>query len=434
LRDQLEYNKKTEFHTRHEAAPAFVRTEALTHTNEVFDVDESEINRIWDGLDGYTEPEKAWEIRNPKMAPLLMGAGVIKNLGKAATQFNVEKFMVVSDPFMKEVGRTDEIQLILKASGIDSAVFADVEPDPPVELIEKAGEFYNRKGCSGIIAIGGGSSMDSGKAIALRVSHPGNLPEFESVMGGTARIKDILPPLITIPTTSGTGSDVNSYAVVTDKEREVKFALVSDYLLPKLAVVDPNLCVSMPPLLTAETGIDALSHCVEAYVALGTPYQPYCDALALQGTKLIGKSLRRACENGNDMDARMDMCMAAIFGGVAFAKSLGIAHAIGHALGAQHHVSHGKSVAVGLLFAVRANKKYCEDQYRDMAWALDRSDDLEQALLKLYKDLNLATRLEDLGVPKSAFKRIAFAASREVANIASNPAPMDEKKIFELLE
>jgi alcohol dehydrogenase class IV len=134
------------------------------------------------------------------------------------------------------------------------------------------------------------------------------------------------------------------------------------------------------------------------------------------------------------MNARTDMCMAAIFGGVAFAKGLGIAHGIGHAVGAQQHISHGKSVAIGLLFAVRANKKYCEEKYQDMAWALDRSDDLEQALLKLYRDLNMATRLQDLGVPKSAFKKIAFAASREIANIASNPAPMDEKKILDLME
>lgn len=433
LKDQLDYNKNTEFHTRHDPAPAFVRTESLAHSSQVFDVDESEISSFWDGLNSYKETEKAWEIRLPKMSDTLLGAGVLKNLGKAALQFEVEKFLVVSDPYMKEMGRAEEVQKILKASGIDSALFAEVEPDPPVSMIEKAGTFYKQEGCKGIVAIGGGSSMDSGKAIGLRVSHSGELPEFESIMGGTAKIKPVIPPIITIPTTSGTGSDVNPYAVVTDTERGVKFALFSEYLLPRLAVVDPHLCASMPPLLTAETGLDTLSHCIEAYVALGTPYHPYCDALALQGARMVGKSLRKACENGQDMDARMDMCMAAIFGGIAFAKSLGIAHAVGHAVGAQYHVSHGKSVAVGLLFAVRANKKYCEQQYQDMAWALDRSTDLEAALLKLYKDLNMPTRLQDLGVPKSGFKKIAFAASREVANIASNPAPMDEKKIFDLM-
>ena len=433
LQDQLEYNKKTEFHTKHNPAPAFVRTEALAHSNQVFDVDESEIESIWEGLGSYKEPKKAWETRIPKMSDTLLGAGVLKNLGKAVRPFGVEKYLIVSDPYMKQVGRTEEVQRILKAVGIESAVFAEVEPDPPVAMIEKAGEFYKKEGCAGIIAIGGGSAMDSGKAIGLRVSHSGDLPEFESVMGGTAKIKPVIPPLITIPTTSGTGSDVNPYAVVTDTDREVKFALFSEYLLPKLAVVDPELCASMPPLLTAETGLDALSHCIEAYVALGTPYHPYCDALALQGTKLVGRSLRNACENAQDMDARMDMCMAAIFGGIAFTKSLGIAHAVGHAVGAQYHVSHGKSVAIGLLFAVRANKKYCEEKYQDMAWALDRTTDLEAALLKLYKNIHMPTRLQDLGVPKSGFKKIAFAASREVANIVSNPAPMDEKKLFDLM-
>ncbi len=434
LKDQIEYNKKTEFHTRHEPAPAFVRTEALSHTDFVFDVDDSEINRIWEGLGSYREPQKAWEVRMPKMSPLLLGPGVFRDLGKAAKAFGVSRFMIVSDPFMEKTGRTDEIRKILSASGMESSLFAEVEPDPPVALIERAGKQYEQENCKGIIAIGGGSSMDAGKAIALRVSHEGKMEEFESIMGGTAKIKPVVPPIITVPTTSGTGSDVNPYAVVTDTQRGVKFALFSEHLLPRLAVVDPNLCATMPPMLTAETGIDALSHCIEAYVALGTPYQPYCDALALQGAKLIGKSLRKAFRDGSGIAARTDMCMAAIFGGVAFSKSLGIAHAIGHALGAQHHISHGKSVALGLLFAVRANRKYCEEQYRDMAWALDRSDDLEQALLRLYGDLNMPVRIEDLGVPKSEFKKIAFAASREVANIASNPAPMDENKILDLLE
>jgi len=307
LKDQLEYNQRTEFHTRNPAVPAFVRKEPLIQSNQVFDVDESEINSIWDGLAGYSEPGKAWEVRIPKMAPLLMGVGVFRNLGKAATQFKVDKFLVVSDPFMKKTGRTQEVRDLLSAAGMDSAEFAEIEPDPPVALIERAGTVYQQERCSGIVAIGGGSSLDAGKAIALRVSHTGNLAEFESIMGGTAKIKDLLPPVITIPTTSGTGSDVNPYAVVTDTERGVKFA-------------------------------------------------------------------------------------------------------------------------------VRANRKYCEEQYRDMAWALDRTEDLEQALLKLYRDLNMATRLADLGIPGSAFRRIAFAASREVANIASNPAPMDEKKLLDIME
>ena len=433
LRDQLAYNKKTEFHTRNAPDPDFVRTEPLSHSGQRFDVDASEISGIWNALDSYKEPQKAWEIRIPKMTATLLGAGVIKNLGKAARQFNVEKFLIVSDPYLQQVGRTEEIQKILKTAGIDSAVFAEVESDPPVAMIEKAGKIYKTEECQGIIAIGGGSSIDSGKAIGLRVSHSGELPEFESVFGGTAKIKPVIPPLIAIPTTSGTGSDVNPYAVVTDPERGVKFALFSEHLLPKLAVVDPTLCASMPPLLTAETGIDALSHCIEAYVAMATPYQPYCDALALEGVKLIGKSLRKACENGQDLDARMDMCMAAIFGGIAFSKGLGIAHAVGHALGAQQHISHGKSVAVGLLFAVRANQKYCKEKYEDMAWALDRSNDLEQALINLYTDLNMATSLTELGVPTTAWKKIAFFASKEVANITSNPAPMDEKRILDLM-
>jgi len=434
LKDELKFNEGAEFSTIHERYPSFVRTEALPPTNHVFDVEDSDLDSLWERLEAFKEPKKVWEVRLPSLPPMLFGVGVIQRLGERAKRLNIKKILLIADPVMKSLGRSDEVQGILESSGIASVVFSEVEPDPPVEEIENVAELYKSMGCHGVVAVGGGSSLDLAKAIALRVSQPGILTEYESIMGGTAKIKPPLPPVICIPTTSGTGSEVNQYVVITDRQREVKFMVVSDYLIPSLAVVDPNLCRSMPPGLTVESGVDALAHCIEGYVGLVFPYHPYYEALALYGVKLIGRSLRNAYENGEDIDARTDMCMAAIYGGLSFAKGLGIGHAIAHALGAHYHISHGKAATIGLLCFVRANKEACQESFSELAWALDQSDDLENALVKLYGDLNIPTRLRDLGVSEEDLKSIAFYASKDVVNIATNPSAISQHRILELLK
>ncbi len=167
---------------------------------------------------------------------------------------------------------------------------------------------------------------------------------------------------------------------------------------------------------------------------MAIPYHPYYEALALYGVKLVGKSLRTAYKEGEDTNARTDMCMAAINGGICFTKGLGIGHAIAHVLGAHYHISHGKAVAIGLLCFVKTNKEVCQEQFSDLAWALDRSADLETALVKFYKDLNMPCTLKDLEIPKKDLGKIAFETSRDAANIASNPLPVEESRILEVLK
>ncbi|GAI05635.1 unnamed protein product, partial [marine sediment metagenome] len=177
----------------------------------------------------------------------------------------------------------------------------------------------------------------------------------------------------------------------------------------------------MPSSVTAGTGADALAHCVEGYVGMASAYHPYYEALALYGVKLIGRSLRAAYNNGEDVDARTDMAMVAVFGGIAFTKGLGLGHAIGHVLGAYYHIPHGKACAIGLLCFVRANNKVCQKQFLDLAWALDGSDDLEATLVRLYKDLNIPVRFRDIGIPEKDLKKIAFETSMNAVNLAANP-------------
>jgi len=433
IRDELKFNEGAGFNKLHERYPAYIRTEVLPPTGNVFDVEDSEMDGIWDRLDAFTEPRRIWEIRFPLLPSILFGAGVVQGLGERAKRLGIKKALVIADPVMKKLGRVDELRGLLEGSGLDSAVFAEVEADPPIEVIEKAGSFYKEQGCDGLIALGGGSSMDTAKATAVRVSHSGVLTEFENMVGGRAKIKPLLPPLICIPTTSGTGSETNQYAVITDKERSLKFTMMSEFMVPKLAIIDPLLCRTMPPAVTADTGIDALAHCVEAYVGTNEAYHPYYEALALYGAKLIGRSLRRAYEDGGDIEARTDMCMAAAYGGISFTKGLGLGHAIGHVLGAFYQVPHGRGCAAGLLCFVRANQRICEKQFLDLVWALGGSGDLEEALKRLFQDLNVPARFGDLGIPENDLGKIAFETSTNAVNLAANPVHLTEHQILQLL-
>jgi choline dehydrogenase len=365
---------------------------------------------------------------------MMFGAGVVSNIGERIRQLKVKKVFLTTDPVMFSIGRADEVRKILESSGISTVIFSDVEPDPPIELIERAGKIYIDNGCDGIVGLGGGSSMDTAKAVGLRVTHAGEMREYESIVGGTAKIKPLLPPIVCIPTTSGTGSEVNPYAVITDKERDLKFMLMSNHLIPRLAVIDPIYCKTMPPGLTVESGIDAMAHCIEGYVSLAIPYHPYFEAMAVYGVKLIGRSLPRAYKNGNDIAARTDMCMAAICGGIAFLKGLGIGHAITHVLGAHYHMPHGRAAIYGLLCFVKANKETCKEQFIDMAQLLNRSNDLEEGLLEFYKRLDIPISLKALGIPKDDLKKIAFYASRDAVNMATDPTSISEQKILELLQ
>ncbi|MDD1633488.1 MAG: iron-containing alcohol dehydrogenase, partial [Methylococcaceae bacterium] len=333
----------------------------------------------------------------------------------------VTKAFLVTDPFLFKSGKAQEMRAILEKSGIETVVFPEVEPDPPIELIERAGKLYKEQGCDGIVGLGGGSSLDTAKTLGLRVSHGGDLREYESLVGGGGKIKPIFPPVICIPTTSGTGSEVNPCAVLTDRERDLKFILMSNHFIPKLAVIDPVLCTSMPRGLTVESGIDALAHCIEGYVSLATPYHPYFESMALYGVKLIGRSLIPAYANGNDIPARTDMCMAALCGGLAFLKGLGLGHALTHTLGARYHMPHGRAALFGLMGFVKANRATCKEPFMDMAYLIDRSGDLEESLRALYRKLGISLSLKAQGIPRDALKEIAFTASRDAVNMATDP-------------
>jgi len=434
IRDERAFNEKSGFETVHGPFPEFLRNEPLPPTNQVFDVDEDAISKIWDRMEDYREPVKVWEVRFPRIPAMLFGIGTGGKIGKEAARLGMKSALIIADPVMEKLGRTEEIKSLLAGSGVSAAVFTGVQPDPPIESIEKAARVYDKNGCDGLIAVGGGSSIDTAKATSVRVSQSGPLREYENMVGGKAKIKPPVPPLIAVPTTSGTGSETNQFAIVTDSKRNVKFTVMSDHIIPALAVLDPRICSTMPKPVTAQTGIDALAHCVEGYTGMNDEYHPYYEALALYGVQLVGRSLRRAFENGDDLEARRDMCMAASFGGISFTKGLGLGHAISHVLGAFHHLSHGSGCALGLLCHVRANEPVCADQYSRLAWALGGGDGLLDALINLYRDLSIPTRIREAGISERDLDHVAFETAGNAVNLAANPYPMSEKSILRILK
>jgi alcohol dehydrogenase class IV len=387
-----------------------------------------------DELDIRKKSKKSRRVRFPVLPEILFGGGVRTAMGENLAKQGVKKVLFIADPVMQSLGYTDDVRGILEKSGISSVLFSAVQQDPPVEEIEETGRTFNKEGCDAIVALGGGSSMDAAKATSLRVSHPGAIEEY-GISGALAgEIRPPLPSVVCIPTTSGTGSETNSYAVITDTVRNQKFVIASNSLVPKLAVIDPELTKTLPPAITAQTGIDALAHCVEGLVGTAVPYHPYYEALGFYGVRLIGRSLRNAVTDGEYIDARTDMCMAAIYGGLCFSKGLGLGHAIGHVLGAIYHKSHGLSVSVPLLCFVRHNLEACRETFADLAYMLDRSQNLEAALKRLYGDIGLPATFGEMDIKEADLPTIAFETSKDVPNIKGNPIPPGEDRILELLK
>jgi len=432
LRDELDFNQHAR--SASDESSAFFLDEPLPPTGSVFDVDQNEMNNIWNLMENYQEKPKVWEVRFPKLPQIKFGIGAFNHIGVHAQKLGIKKPLIVCDHGIAQLGLPKSAAEILEKYKISACIFDGVKADPPVEVINRGADVYRENHCDGIIAIGGGSSMDSAKAIAVKVTQPGILTEYENMVGGKAKIKPPLPPIICIPTSAGTGSETNQYAVITDTERKLKFTLMSDYMIPKLSIIDPELTLTLPPAITASTGIDALAHCVEGYVGMASDYHPYYEALALYGVKMIGRSLLMAYENGENIQARRDLSMAAAFGGISFTKGLGLGHAIGHAIGAYHHVPHGLACAVGLLIFVRANQIRCKDQFEDLAWALSRTDNLEKSLENLYISLNMPLRIRDLGIPENAIDEIAYETYINAVNLAANPTPLNEKQVLKLIQ
>ncbi|MEA5049500.1 MAG: iron-containing alcohol dehydrogenase [Eubacteriales bacterium] len=281
---------------------------------------------------------------------LLTGPGSIKSLPSFIRRKGLTRVLIVTDPVLHRIGLLNSLFSACEEAGLAYTLFDGVEPNPSIENIEEARRLYVENKCEGIVAFGGGSSMDCAKAAGARVVKP---RQSVSQMGGTLRVLKRLPPVFAVPTTAGTGSETTIAAVVTDRSTHHKYAVQDLVLIPHYAVLDPELTVGLPPHITSTTGMDALTHAVEAYTNILAPKST--DILAEKAVKLIFDNLEKAYADGTDLTARYNMQLAAFYGGAAFTRAcVGYVHGVAHTLGGLYGTPHGLANAVILPYVMEA--------------------------------------------------------------------------------
>lgn len=353
-------------------------------------------------------------------------------LGAEIGAFKVKRPMIVTDPGIVKSGLVERILDVFDAD-ISPVVFDKTPENPTEKACQEAARIYRESDCDCLIGFGGGSSIDLAKAAAILISHDNDLSSYSAIEGGTARIKDKLPIIIAIPTTSGSGSEVSrTAAIVSSKGR--KLSLISEYLVPKIAIIDPTLTLNLPPLMTAATGMDALTTCIEAYIA--TAYNPPADGIALDGLRRVATNIERAVETGSDLFARREMMAAAMNGALACQKGLGGVHAMSHALGglANYDLHHGTLNAILLPKVLEFNAPAVSHRYDEIkrALSIDKRSNISNAIARLTKRLGLPTKLSQLGVNISALRQAALLAEKDHSN-RTNPRRASKSDYFEIM-
>lgn len=357
--------------------------------------------------------------------------GALAQLPRVLKGAGIARPFVVTDPGLKTNGLLDT--LLAALGGEPAGVFAETPANPTESASAKAAEAYRAANADGIIAFGGGSSMDLAKAMGLMVTHDG---PFERLGGSQRGMKFIsrIPPLIAVPTTAGTGSEVSPGAVVIlDNGRKETF--ISPHLVPTAAVCDPELTMGLPPLLTAATGMDAMTHCIEA--VLSVVVHPPAEAVGVDGAERIGKYLERAVKDGGDRDARWHMMMGSFEGALAFAKGLGAVHGLSHALGRIHELKlhHGTLNAVILPHSLAMIGNAAEEKFARLRRALGLAPnaDLPQYIADLNARIGLPGSLSAMGVTEAHWPTTRDYAVSDIATL-SNAVPFDGDKYGELFQ
>ena len=332
--------------------------------------------------------------------------------------------LVVCDAGVVKVGIAERVRAALEKGGIEAAVFSGVDPNPIEENITAGVAAYRAHRANVIVSVGGGSPLDAGKLIALKTTHDRPLVDYDDATGGDRYIDANIPPMVTVPTTAGTGSEVGRSGVVTlgaSSSTRRKTVIFSPHLLAKIALLDPELTVSMPPKITAATGFDALTHGLEAYCAKGD--HPMADGIALACLELVARSLLRAVKDGTDLDARGDMMKAAMMGAVAFQKGLGATHSLAHPLSSEKNLHHGLANALCLPAVVDFNASTIPERIeRVRATLVPQAKTLADGLRSLRAELGLPAGLGAEGVTEADIGNLADKAFEDACH-SLNPRP-----------
>lgn len=369
-----------------------------------------------------------------------MGAGCLSVIGERCKILGGKKALIVTDKFLRgmEDGAVDLTVKYLKESGIEVAFYDGVEPNPKDTNVKDGLKVYQSEGCDMIVTVGGGSSHDCGKGIGIVATHDGDLYDY----AGIETLTNALPPIVAVNTTAGTASEVTRHCVITNTETKVKYVIVSWRNLPLVSFNDPMLMVKKPAGLTAATGMDALTHAVEAYVSKDA--NPVTDAAAIQAIKLIAQNLRQAVALGENLIARENMAYASLLAGMAFNNAnLGYVHAMAHQLGGLYDMPHGVANAMLLPHVERYNLISNPQKFADIAEFLgeniaglsvmEAAEKSIDAMVRLSKDVGIPASLKEMGVKEEDFEYMAEMALKD-GNSFSNPRKGKERDIVNIFK
>ncbi len=338
----------------------------------------------------------------------LVGPGAIQEAGAEVEKLKLKKLLVVTDKVLRSVGVVAKVTDVLDKASIDYVIFDDVKPNPTMKNVYDGLELFKAEGCDGLLSIGGGSPQDAAKAIGILFTNGGEMPQYE----GVCKSKNKSVPIVAVNTTAGTASEVTINYVITDEVRKIKMVIVDPNSLASVAINDPELMINKPAGLTAATGMDALTHAIEAYITKGA--FRLSDTLALEAIRLIGESLEDAVKDGKNLEARSKMAWASYIAGLSFSNcGLGIVHSMAHQLGSEYDLPHGVANALLLPYVEEFNSEVCAGKFKDIAAALGVNieglsvEEARQAAIKVLKDMAVK-----LNIPK--LKETAF-----------NPADLD---------
>lgn len=350
--------------------------------------------------------------------PIIYGPGRLSEIADLSTRAGMTKPLIVTDRGSAGLPFIADLKGYLSKGGLDSAIYSNISPNPRDDEIAAGKAQYRAGGHDGIIAIGGGSGLDGGKALALCANNDLDLWAFEYEQSPPDMARHpAFPPLITIPTTAGTGAETESTAMITDTVRKMKWCIWHADLKPAFAVLDPEITLGLPVKLTAWTGVDAMVHAIEAYCVPG--FNPLCDGLALEGLRLVGRWLPVAVAEPSNLEARGAMLAGSCLSGIAFLKGLGLVHAISHMVGAEYDTQHGLTNAVVLPAALRHNAPALADKIEPLSQAMGLRDTSFEAfyahVCAILDQVGIPKTLTDIGVPSDCAARIADKALQDSA-------------------
>ncbi|MBC7863747.1 MAG: iron-containing alcohol dehydrogenase [Bacteroidia bacterium] len=360
------------------------------------------------------------------------GAGVIKELPAYLKQNNLRKPLVVTDHVIAGLDFFKAILADLKEGGSSVEVFSDIHKNPVKSDVYKGTTQWDSTSRDCVIGIGGGAALDVARAIVLQINHREDLFKYDDLIGGDVFVTNDVPHFITVPTTAGTGSEVGRSAIIADDETHQKKILFSPKLLAKIVFADPLLTMELPAFVTAATGMDALTHNMEAFLAKN--YHPLCDGIALEGMRMIANSLEKAVKNP-DVESRSEMLLASMMGAIAFQKGLGVVHSLAHPLSSLLDTHHGLANAVNIPYGMKFNIEGSEDKFYRIAQTLNLKELNGDAVVKYLFDFNsklgIPHKLRDIDVKEEHLDTLSELAFADFAH-PNNPKPVTQKDFRDL--